>query len=352
MALTTTTQLTQPVNVMFQQQLLRNARALTPHFVGSMPGVINSNNGTFTATWRRIENMTPTTSSLTQLSGNLSLPTRNASQPTITDVSATISKYGDFIFLTEEADLINFNGQTAKLVEVLGIQAGRSLNRLQRNHLEDNATLIRPDGETTDANVSTAINREVIILGVNTLNRNVTTKFTPETTGSTNIGTSPMRPSYWGLCHSDIEENIRDLTGFIDVEKYAGQTATAMGEFGAIRGVRWVSTSESSIDADVGGAPGQSLRSTTGSLADLYTSIILGMDAHGSLSLDGALVSEIYNAGDDIPGIIMINKARGSSGVGDPLDEVASLGWKAWHAPVILNSNWLRGLRTAATNLQ
>ena len=76
------------------------------------------------------------------------------------------------------------------------------------------------------------------------------------------------------------------------------------------------------------------------------------MDAHGSLSLDTSLVSEIYNAGDDIPGIIMINKARGSSGVGDPLDEVASLGWKAWHAPVILNSDWLRGIRTAATNLQ
>lgn len=352
MALTTTTQLTSPVNVMFQQQLLRNAKALTPYFVGSMSASISSNGGTFTATWRRIENMTPTTSALTQLSGNLSLPTRNASQPSITDVSATISKYGDFIFLTEEADLINFNGQTAKLVEVLSIQAGRSLNRLQRNHLEDNATLVRPDGQTTDANVNSAINNAVVKNIGNTLNRNDALKFTPQTLGSTNIGTSPIRPSYWGILHSDVEEDIRDLAGFISVEKYAGQTATVEGEIGVLQNTRFISTSEASIDADVGGAPGSTLRSTGGSLADLYTTVIMGQDAHGSVSLDTSLISEVYRAGDDVPGIILIRHERGSAGTGDPLNEASSLGWKTWHAPVLLNSDWIRGARTAATVLQ
>ncbi len=353
MALTTTTTIAGPVNFVFQETLLRNAKPRAPYLVGSMPGsVLGSHQGTFSVKWRRIENLTPTVSARSELTGNLSLPTRTASQPSVSDVTATLAKYGDFITLTEEADLKNFNGQTDKLVEVLGILAGRSLNRLQRNVLEDNVTLIYASGAAADGNVSDPITRALIKQAVNALNVQSAVTFTPETTGSTNIATAPMRPSYWGICHSNVEEDVRELTGFIAVERYSGQTATAIGEFGAVGGVRWVSTPEASTDADLGGNPGGAVRSTTGASADLHTSIILGMDAHGALSLDTELIREIYNAGDDIPGIILISHAKGTAGVADPLDEIASLGWKTWHAGAILNSNWARGLRTAASVLQ
>ncbi len=351
MAITNQAVIAGPVNFVFQQTLLRNAKPRAPHFAGSTPGDISSNSGTFSVKWRRVENMTPTTTALTELTGNLSLPTRNASQPSVTDVTATVAKYGDFIFLTEEVDLVNFNGQTDKLVEVLGIQAGRSLNRLQRNVLEDNATLVYPDSVAADADVVSGMTRTVIRNVVNTLNRESGMTFTPETTGSTNVGTAAQRPAFMGICHSDVEEDIRDITGFIASENYASQTATAEGEFGAVAGVRWVSTPEASIDADLGGDPGN-LRSTTGVSADLYTSMIIAMDYHGALSLDTSLIKEIYTAGDSIPGIVMINKEKGSAGTGDPLNEVSSLGWKAWHAGTILNSAWGRGVRTGATDLQ
>lgn len=354
MTLTTTTELTAPVNVKFQRKLLKDARQRCPYFIGSRMGdVLQSHSGTFTVRWRRYNNITPTTSALSELTGSLSLPTRTATQATKTDIDATVAKYGAFMYLSEEADLINMNNQTAELTEVFAVQAGRSLNRLQRNVLEDNATLIYADGGTADGQVSSPVSLSLIRRGVNTLNNYSAMKFMPATSGSVNIGTTPVRESYWGICHVDVEEDIRDIPGFKPVETYMSQTATEPGEFGAVGGVRWISTEEASVDADSGDAAGSSVRSTTGVSADLYTSLIIGMNAHGALSLDADLIRRIYKAGDEIPGIVMVSKSKGSSGVADPLDEVASVGWKSWHAgsligPGTSNSNWIRGLRTAA----
>lgn len=354
MTLTTTTELTAPVNVVFQKKLLKDARQRCPYFIGSRPGdVLQSHNGSFTVRWRRYNNMTPTTSALSELTGSEAYPTRAATQASKTDIDATVSKYGAHLILSEESDLINFNGQTAELVEVMAVQAGRSLNRLQRNVLEDNVTLKYADGATVDGGVSSPISLSLIRAAVNDLNRNSAMKFMPATGGSTNIGTTPVRESYWGLCHVDVEEDIRDIAGFKPVETYMSQTRTEPGEFGAVGGVRWISTEEASVDADSGDAAGSSVRSTTGVSADLYTSIILGMNAHGALSLDAGLARRIYKAGDPIPGIIMIQKPKGSAGTADPLNELATIGWKSWHTGALIgpstsNSGWARGLRTAA----
>ncbi|MEK9751628.1 MAG: N4-gp56 family major capsid protein [Rhodospirillaceae bacterium] len=357
MTLTTVTELSAPVNVVFQKKFLKDARQRCPYFIGSRPGdVLQSHNGSFSVRWRRYDNMTPTTTALTALTGSETYPTRTASQASKTDIDATVSKYGDHIILNEEADLINFNGQTAELVEVMAVQAGRSLNRLQRNTLEDNVTLVYADGATTDGGVSSPISLTLIRSAVNALARQSAMKFMPATGGSSLEGTSPMRESYWGLCHVDVEEDIRDIAGFIPVERYMTQTRVESGEFGAVGGVRWISTEEASADADLGDTAGNTVRSTTGVSADLYTSIILGMNAHGALSLDADLVRRIYKAGDPIPGIIMIQKGKGSAGTADPLNELATIGWKSWHAGALIgpstsNSGWARGLRTAARKL-
>ena len=82
MPITSTTELTAAVNVMFQENLLRNAKALAVYFTGSTPGEVRQHENTFTALWRRIENLTPTTTALTELTGSTSFPTRTADQPT------------------------------------------------------------------------------------------------------------------------------------------------------------------------------------------------------------------------------------------------------------------------------
>jgi N4-gp56 family major capsid protein len=355
--LTTTTEIAGPVNVDFQVELLRNAQALCVYFQGSEAATIAEHSGTFTAKWRRIENLTPRTTPLAELTGSVSFPTRTSSQPTVTDVTATVQKFGDFIFLNEEVDLINFNGQTQKLMKVLGIQAGRSLNRLQRNVLEDDLTAVLAATTGTSATDTNTANLSIsnMAVVVNVLNNNVANRFTAQTTGAVQIGTAPIRSAYWGFIHHDTEEDVRLLTGFQAVETYAGQTETAVGEIGTAGGIRYVSSPEASIDLGAGntvtGTATGDGRSSGEVTYDLYNSVVIGEDAHGSLGLSAKHVKEIYRAGDDLPAIMVMNTAKGSAGSADPLGEVGTLGWKSWHAGVILNSDWGRVIRHTASKL-
>ena len=352
--ITDTAILTKPVNVIFQQTLLRNAKPRAPYYEGSVAAEVVQHRGSFTASWRRIENLTPTTTALSELATTVSLPTRDSVTPTVTEVTQAVSKYGQYIVMNEEADLVNFDGQTDKLVEVLGISAGRSLNMLQRNEVEDNATLIYAGGAASDGAVVSGMTASVIKNAVNNLDRQSSIPFTGMTTGSQNIGTAPILPSYLAVCHSDVAVDAVGLTGFKSVEQYAGQVRTFNGEFGyypvAGYGVRFISTPDASVDAGAGGATGSTgLRGSTN--IDLYSTPIFGMEAVGSLGFGMEHIQEVYEAGDQLPAVMLINHGFGSSGVGDPFDELATMAWKSWHGAKILNSNWIRTIRSGASSL-
>ena len=360
MTVTTQTQIAGPVNYVYQVNLLRRIKPLCPYFTGTVPAEITSGSGTFSAKWRRYEHLTPVTTALTEITGSLAFPTRTAVQPSVTDLTATVSKYGNFIFLNEEVDLVNITPTTMTLTGVLGDNAGRSLNRLQRNIFEDNTTSILSSVATTATNVtgqataSGFISRSLIAQAVNTLNRNDAMRFMPETTGSQNIGTAPVRESYWAITHPDVEEDIRNLTGFQSVETYAGQTETQPGEFGHVGGVRFIATTESTIDAGLGLAATASTTSdgrTTSNRFDRYNTVIFGKEAVGSLGLDANHVKETYYTGDRLPAVMMIAHPKGSAGAADPLNEVGSIGWKSWHTGIVLNTSWVRNIIHSASRL-
>jgi hypothetical protein len=56
-------------------------------------------------------------------------------------------------------------------------------------------------------------------------------------------------------------------------------------------------------------------------------------------------------AGDNTGGWEMISAPKGSGGTSDPFNEIHTLAWKAFYAGAVLNANWSRALRVAATNL-
>jgi len=348
--------LSKPVNVMFTRRFLEVARYQTHYFAGSDPATISRHGGTATALWLRHEHLTPTTTALTELTGTVSYPTRNASTPTRTPVTKAVSKYGDHILLNEEADTFNFNGQTAELLDRLAEQAGRSLNWVQRNEMEDNATLVRAGGAASDGAIASALLVANLDSVVNTLDRNVARTFAAMTTGSENTATVPIMQAFWGICHPDVAYDVSKLTGFKSIETYAGQVQVMPGEIGfygnAGKGVRFLSTADASIDLGSGaaGAASNGLRGTSDN-ADLYTTVIYGRNAVGSLGLDNALPTEILNANSGFSPIQIINHGFGSGGPVDPLNELSTLGWKAWSAAQILNGTWIRGIRSGATVL-
>ncbi len=360
MALTisaTDTELPAPVNAVFQQTLLRNARVRAPYFAGTVPAQLTRQRGSFTASFRRIENLTEATTALSELQGNAAyMQGRNAAALSVTAVNATVSKYGNFVILNEEVDLVNFAGQFDKILQVIGINAGKTLNILQRNIGEDNATLVRPAGAASDGVVSSIITLNSIQNVVNVLDKNSAMTFTPMTTGSQNIGTNPILPAYWGLCHPDVAIDITGLTGFKSVETYAGQTATVLGEFGTItvagKAVRFISSEDAGVDAGSGasGAGSADLRGTSDNV-DLYTTLIYGLDAIGSVGFGEAHEDGIFRAGAELEAVDTIVKMPSATGTSDPFNEISTVAWKAWHTGMVLNGNWARGIRSGATDI-
>jgi N4-gp56 family major capsid protein len=278
---------------------------------------------------------------------------RTANTATFDDVTATLVKYGDYVNLTD--DLMDFS-PTQTNVEIagaIGENAGRTLNRLQRDVGEDNSPIIYPAGAASDGDVDSAITAPTLDATLNALDRNNALPFTAMTTGSQNEGTSPVLPAFWGICHTDVARDIARLNGFKSVETYAGQTSTAMGEFGIYQGagvaVRFIRTTEATIDLGAGAATSSSgLRGDTN--INLYTTLIYGREAIGSVGLGRAFPDGIYRVGEqNMPSVEMVFNPRGSGGVSDPLHEISTLGWKSRHAGVVLNSTWTRALKTGAT---
>lgn len=351
----TDVELQKPINVVFEQTFLRRAQQLAPYFAGTMPGSISKQMGTSTIKWRRIEQETPSTTALTELTGNATfMMGRDADVPTFTDITATLAKFGQFYIVNEEVDLFNPNGTAAELVAVLGESAGRSLNQLMRDIEEDNSTQRFAANVAATVNVNTVVSVGDLNRVINELTVNSTRVFMPLTEGNTSIGTAPILWSYWAICHPDVAVDVAALDGFKSVETYAGQTVIANGEFGyyslAGRGVRFIMTEDASIDLGAGAVGGTDVRETA-SDADIYTIVIYGKDAFGSVGLGMRHTDGIYRAGDNTGGWELIFHNRGSGGIADPFNEISTLAWKAWFAGAVLNTDWSRALRVAVTDL-
>ena len=363
----TDTEVQKPVNALYQEMLLRNARPVAPYFIGTTPGTLQKNAGTATIMWRRfntsLDNASgpaPSTTALTELTTTSSyMQGRDSITAHFSNVTATVSKYGQFFILNEEVDVFNPNGTMAGITRTLAIVAGRSLDYLQREIAESNMTVLRAGNVASDGVIVSKITATSIANAIITMTTKAAMPFTPMSEGSQNVGTNPVLPAYWSICHPHVAYDVAQFPGFKSVETYAGQVDTVPGEFGlyasAGYAVRFIQTPDASADADVGGSLGSTgLRSTTGSVIDLYRTVLYGQDCLGSVGLGQACPDGIYRAGDDQAVIQMIAKGRGTgnpSGTSDPYDEIMTLAYKFWHTGALLNANFGRVVHSGATNV-
>lgn len=353
------TTVTAPVNFVLMKGLLMAARKKLPMFNGTFPGELSKNGGSASVKWERINNLTATTTALAEANGTSAfLFGRSLVQPTVSNVTVAIAKYGQAIQPTEELDLLQVNTRAARYMDTLGANAGESLNALMVSVYQA-ATNIRYSknavgGAAGVSTVAYSVALTDVKQGVNTLNNNAAVLFTPLADGSSKIGTSPVRASYFGICHVDVEEDIRALTGWIPVENYASHTEIYPFEFGTVGGVRWFSTQLSQlISTSAGKTSVVGFRGASAKANDVYDSFIYGKESIGTIGLGNMHASnsyEMYNPKTPTAVEVFYNPP-GSAGAGDPFKEISSLAWKAWFAGKILNNGWVYKIRSLASKL-
>lgn len=300
-------------------------------------------NSTQTAKFRRYY-MTGASGSAGSGTGSFSIPvattplvegvTPAGSKLSNADYTVTLSQYGDFMTITDVVMDTHTDPILQQATDILGEQAALTVETLRFNVLKAGVNVFYANGSAR-----TSVNTPVTL----TLQRQVTTglnrqnakKITTVVASTPDYDTKSVEAAYMAVCHPDVESDLRGITGFKPVSDYGPHTSPMEGEIGSIEQVRYLSSTVIAPWADAGGTKG-SMRSTTGTDADVYPILYFGRDAFGIVPLKGrsSMTPMVVNP---------------KPAAGDPLGQRGTVGWKLWTATVILQEAFMARAEVAAT---
>jgi N4-gp56 family major capsid protein len=271
--------------------------------------------------------LTPLTEGVTPADSNVS----------ITEVTATLAQYGAYIPVSDMVQLVNQDPILTEFGQVLGEQAGTTIDQIRRDVLVTGTNVVYGNGVSRAA-VNTSITETMVRSAVRFLKRQNGKKVKKmNIAASTGVGTQPIRAAYIGFIHPDTEATLKALPNWIPIQKYAQQMDIMEDEVGSLDEVRFIMSTNAKIFANAGAVGGTNVISTGGTLADIYATIIIAEDAYGVVPLSGEAMHNIV-------------KGNGSAGTADPLDQRATTGWKATTTTIILQDLWMTRLEHANTN--
>jgi N4-gp56 family major capsid protein len=293
---TTQASLSPEMKVYYDRVLLENAKPVLVHAQFGQRRPLARGNGK-TIEFRRFSPLgvstTPLTEGVTPAGNSLN----------VTAITATINQYGDYI---EGSDILNLTAIDPILTEtnqLLGNQAGESVDRIIREILHTGTNVQYANGRTARNLVAAGDNLTVdeIRKAVRTLKKN---KARPINGGD-----------YVALVNPSTTFDLQSDAKWQNASQYAGSQQIFSGEIGRIYGVRFVESTETKVFAAAGaGTPA----------IDVNSTLVLGQNAYGVIPLEGQNLESIF-------------KTLGSSGTADPLNQRWTSGWKAAFTAMILN---------------
>lgn len=320
MAQTTTTQVPAAINYFYDKRMLMKAVPLFVHTKWATVRDIPRNN-TDSIRFRRYTLLTAATTALTEG------VTPEGSQLAITNVNCTVYQYGDFVTLTDKLVFTTLDPILTETAELLGVQAGDTLDQLCRTAMTATTTIQYASAATSNATVSSAmkITKAEIQEAVRTLKTNKCKKITSMVDASTGFNTSPLPACFIGIVHPNATYDLKNIPGFVRVEEY-GQKVAMEGEVGTLDEVRFIETTNAKVYSAAG----------AGSI-DVYATLIFGQEAYAISRISGEAMKNII-------------KPLGSGGSTDPLDQRQTSGWKATFGATVLNDAFILSLRHAVSS--
>lgn len=222
--------------------------------------------------------------------------TPNGRKIELTTLTAEIGQYGDYVELSDVLLLTAIDNNLVQATELLGQQAGKTLDTVTREVLNGGTNVQYADGSVSArASLSQSnANHKLTVKAIKMAVRNLKVQ---------NAG--KINGAYVAIIHPDCAYDLTSDPLWRAPKEYADPKDLYEGEIGMLEGVRFVETTEAKVFAK-GGA----------SSADVYSTLVLGANAYGVTEVEGG-------------GLKHITKQLGSAGTADPLDQRATAGWKA-----------------------
>lgn len=232
----------------------------------------------------------PLTEGVTPDGGNLS----------ITAVTATVAQEGNWVRLSDKISMVGIDPVLTESAALMGENAAKTLETRCADVIFKGTSQQFAGGATSAATIAAGkvVNSEEIKKAVRTLRNN---------------NAEPLEGGYYiGFCDPSVAYDLQNDSLWQDISKYNGAENIMKGEIGRIHGVRFILTTLCPTDA------------TTATAGTLHKTLIVGKDAYGVVDVNGSSKPEI------------IIKPTGSAGTEDPLNQRASVGWKAMAVTVRL----------------
>lgn len=237
---------------------------------------------------------------------------------TISTVEAPVQQYGGYVELSDMVVLTAIDNNLVIAAKQLGAQAGKTLDAITHEVLAGGTNVQYAEGQVTERNQLVGGKAEGNhYLTVDAVRRAVRTLKKQDA--------EPIGDSFIGIIHPDVAYDLMSDPKWVNVKSYSDPEGIYEGEIGKIENVRFVETSEAKV-FEGAGAEGR----------DVYATLILGDNAYGTTEIEGG-------------GLTLIVKQLGSGGASDPLDQRASVAWKATKAAVRLQEAYMVRIETTST---
>lgn len=231
----------------------------------------------------------------------------------VSAITAVVKQYGGYVTLSDLLELTAIDNIKTEAVQLIGSQAGRSLDTVVREILNGGTNVQYHNGERANrAAIQSTDTLTVLAIrqAVRTLKRQ---------------NAKPINGDYVGIIHPDAAFDLMSDPAWADWHKYTTPENMYNNEIGKIAGVRFVESTEAKI-FDGAGDGGM----------DIYSTLILAANAYGTTDITGG-------------GLQLITKQKGSAGTADPLDQRSTVGWKATKTAERLVEDYMVRIETACT---
>ena len=213
--------------------------------------------------------------------------TPDADTITPQDITVQLNQYSClYVYSDKTADLYEDDVPKA-MKKQAGQRMGLVREKIRYGTLKGGSNKFYAGGTsraTVDETLSLGLLRKV----TRSLQRNRSDLITEILAPSANYNTSAVEAGYLVFCHTDMENDIRELPGFKECAIYGTRKVMHEMELGSVDRYRFICSPELDEIADSGAAVGTTgLVSTTGTSIDVFPVIVVADEAWGDVALRG-----------------------------------------------------------------
>jgi len=258
------------------------------------------------------------------------------------DYTAVLQQYGAVVELTDVCYDLHEDNPLDVAVTRCGEQMAQTIELLTIDVLKSGTNVYYASSVANRAAVTNPPSRADFRLIARGFDRNDAQPLTKVVSPTANVGTMGIEPAFIALASTDLEPDIRNITGFKTTVEYGSPGAKMPGEIGAVERFRFclsrMFTPWAAQGASVATMLANGIKPSGATNCDVYPIICLARDAYGVVRLQGMKAAEVK-----------VRQPNQNPDSGDPLAQKGTVGWKTYFTAAILNEQWIARLECSCT---